>query len=327
MGPQAYDGGGEARDEADGDGAVQLRLAWGPADRAAALALREEVFVREQGVPAALEVDEHDAEGAPAAVAVAARRTDGAVVGCLRLREAHGLAKVERVAVRRVARGLGIGHGLMRFAEAEAARRWPRALLFLHAQEGALAFYRDDGYAPLGGSFDDAGIPHRAMAKLTDRGGAAVALDRLAVGPAPAEARAIILAALAEHGLAAEAYDADLDDLASRYADGAFFVLREGAAVLGTGAWAPHGEGVAEIRRMFLAPVARGRGVGEKLLLALELDAAYSGRTRATLETASALGAAIALYQRAGYARSSAPCETRRCDLRMEKALPRAPVS
>ena len=57
----------------------------------------------------------------------------------------------------------------------------------------------------------------------------------------------------------------------------------------------------AEIKRMYVLPEARGRGLGTVVLAALEEWAADEGHTVARLETGSYLPAALALYRGAGY--------------------------
>jgi len=59
--------------------------------------------------------------------------------------------------------------------------------------------------------------------------------------------------------------------------------------------------GVAEIKRMYVAPSARGRGIGRTLLGALEAAAVELGCDRARLDTAASFTEAVALYRSAGY--------------------------
>jgi GNAT superfamily N-acetyltransferase len=61
------------------------------------------------------------------------------------------------------------------------------------------------------------------------------------------------------------------------------------------------GDGIAEIKRMYVAPQARGRGLGRTLLAALELQAVELGCDTARLDTAAKLAEAVGLYGSAGY--------------------------
>lgn len=93
----------------------------------------------------------------------------------------------------------------------------------------------------------------------------------------------------------------DLDALAAP--DIRFFAAREGAQVLGTGALLLR-DGYGEVKAMFTAPSARGRGVGAALLRAIEDEAHNHGLSLLRLETGRGLDAALGLYRRAGFA----PC-------------------
>lgn len=82
---------------------------------------------------------------------------------------------------------------------------------------------------------------------------------------------------------------------------GAFvLVVEEGRPVAGGGV-RRLGDGVAEIKRMYVVPDARGRGHGRRLLEALERAAADLGYTRTRLDTAAPLTVALELYRSAGY--------------------------
>jgi GNAT superfamily N-acetyltransferase len=60
-------------------------------------------------------------------------------------------------------------------------------------------------------------------------------------------------------------------------------------------------DGIAEIKRMYVAPTHRGRGLGRRLLEGLEAAAADLGYARVRLDTAASMEAALALYGRSGY--------------------------
>jgi DNA-binding MarR family transcriptional regulator/GNAT superfamily N-acetyltransferase len=64
------------------------------------------------------------------------------------------------------------------------------------------------------------------------------------------------------------------------------------------------GDGVGEIKRMWVDPAWRGAGLGSRMLRRLEAEAARLGHTRVVLDTNETLAEAIAMYERAGYART-----------------------
>lgn len=139
-----------------------------------ALRVRHDVFVDEQGVPADLEVDDHEAD----ALHFVAYDADGDPVGAARLREYDpgdddsgvetdaGVGKVERVAVLESRRGEGWGDALMDAVEDAAGERYDE--LYLHAQLPAAGFYDRRDYEREGDEFEEAGIPHVAMRKRLD---------------------------------------------------------------------------------------------------------------------------------------------------------------
>lgn len=147
--------------------AVSVRVVATQADLEACYAVRTEVFVVEQSVPESIEYDAYDA----VAVHVLAVGPDGEPVGTGRLLygpSALGktgspeVGSLGRLAVRKSARGLGVGVALVRAIEAEAAALGLSAV-DLGAQTHALGFYERLGYVAYGPEFQDAGIPHRAM--------------------------------------------------------------------------------------------------------------------------------------------------------------------
>jgi GNAT superfamily N-acetyltransferase len=84
---------------------------------------------------------------------------------------------------------------------------------------------------------------------------------------------------------------------------GTFLIAHAGAEPLGCGAVRRIGAGVAEIKRMYVTPHARGQGLGRKILVALQEEARGLGATRILLETGDSQPEAIALYSRAGFVR------------------------
>lgn len=145
-----------------------VRLVAGPEDREAAYAVRFDVFVTEQQVPAELELDELD-EVADHFVAfdgdlaVGAGRLVVEPPGFEGTDPALGtVGHLGRLAVRPEARGSGLGVVLVRAIEERAADRG-LAVVVLSAQTHALEFYERLGYTAYGPVFDDAGLPHRWM--------------------------------------------------------------------------------------------------------------------------------------------------------------------
>jgi predicted GNAT family N-acyltransferase len=137
---------------------MHVRLAESLADRARCLALRRAVFIDEQGVPEALEIDGED----DACVHLLVEE-EGGVVGTARLRlKSGGVAKAQRVAVARHRRQHGVGRLVMVGLEDEA-RRLGATRVQLSSQVSAIPFYERLGYVASGPVYDDAGIPHRDM--------------------------------------------------------------------------------------------------------------------------------------------------------------------
>jgi predicted GNAT family N-acyltransferase len=127
-------------------------------DIAACRQLRRIVFIEEQGVSEADELDDKDG----AAIHLLAR-IDGVPVGSARLLVTGDIGKVGRVCVLPQARGTGLGAALMRAAVDEFRRLGTIRKVKLGAQLHALGFYERLGFQPVGAVFDDAGIPHREM--------------------------------------------------------------------------------------------------------------------------------------------------------------------
>ena len=82
---------------------------------------------------------------------------------------------------------------------------------------------------------------------------------------------------------------------------GAFVVIRDGEETMAGGALRRLSDGVGEIKRMWTAPRARGRGYARRVLAVLEATAIDYGYRKLRLETAKPQLAAIALYRSVGY--------------------------
>jgi GNAT superfamily N-acetyltransferase len=93
----------------------------------------------------------------------------------------------------------------------------------------------------------------------------------------------------------------DADEVAE--GRGTFVIARKGHEPIGCGALRRIDDGVGEIKRMYVIPEERGRGVSRIVLEALEAAARTLGISRLLLETGNRSSEAIALYERSGFER------------------------
>ena len=128
-----------------------------PADMERAYSIRRRVFIEEQHVPEEIEMDADDAH---AFHALATLGDDA--VGCGRMVVHGDEVKIGRMAVLQDLRKAGFGKCVLRFLVDRARERGIRKAV-LHAQLTAEGFYLKEGFKPVGGVFDEAGIAHRRM--------------------------------------------------------------------------------------------------------------------------------------------------------------------
>ncbi len=95
----------------------------------------------------------------------------------------------------------------------------------------------------------------------------------------------------------------EIDDIPGYYAakDGAFHVATLGGALVGMFGLERVDAETMELRRMYVADAARGRGLGRLLLRHAEAECMKAGCRRLTLSTSEVQRAALALYRGAGY--------------------------
>ncbi|HEY8122759.1 MAG TPA: GNAT family N-acetyltransferase [Myxococcota bacterium] len=136
---------------------IELHQGRAPAE---SIEIRRRVFIDEQGVPEADELDGKDGERAH----FLARDAQGRALGCACLRPHGSQHKVERVAVLPESRGSGLGRDLMLAVEAHARKIGQRQLV-LHAQASVVEFYDKLGWQSVGPRFFEAGIEHQKMEK------------------------------------------------------------------------------------------------------------------------------------------------------------------
>ena len=137
----------------------------GQGDTAAAFAIRQSVFVEEQGFAQELEFDEIDSHALHALVC-----EDGVPAATARLYQHEGQFHIGRVAVLRQYRKRGLGELAMRLLMLKA-RELGATEVALGAQVQAQGFYEKLGFRSTGELYDDEGVPHvRMISSLKDTG-------------------------------------------------------------------------------------------------------------------------------------------------------------
>ncbi|MEE6260895.1 GNAT family N-acetyltransferase [Plantactinospora sonchi] len=87
--------------------------------------------------------------------------------------------------------------------------------------------------------------------------------------------------------------------------NGTFLVAYLDGEPVGCAGWRAHGDtgDVAELKRMYVSPAARGRGVARAVLAGVEESVRRHGRRRLVLECGDRQPEAVALYQSSGFER------------------------
>ncbi|HEY2544099.1 MAG TPA: GNAT family N-acetyltransferase [Gaiellaceae bacterium] len=107
--------------------------------------------------------------------------------------------------------------------------------------------------------------------------------------------------------------------------DGIFLVVRDDEGItVACGGVARFDETRGELKRMYVVPAARGRGLGRRLLVDLEDAARRLGYRALVLETGDQQPEALGLYESSGYERIPCypPYDSRALSLCFEKPLP-----
>jgi tRNA(adenine34) deaminase len=126
-------------------------------DQSTLKAIRFEVFVEEQKVPAEEEVDKYDPVSIHAIAWV-----DGVAAACGRLLpDGH----IGRMAVRKPFRGKNLGTAVLEHLIERARQRGDREIV-LSAQTHAIGFYEKFGFVAYGSEYLDCDIPHRDMKRM-----------------------------------------------------------------------------------------------------------------------------------------------------------------
>jgi len=138
---------------------LEVRPAAGPQELDAAIELRREVFVGEQGVSEADEFDGREEECVHVLAIDAGR-----VVGCCRLLPDGERVKLGRMVVAADRRREGIAAAMLAEADRQAAALGA-TLITLSAQTYVVSLYEQAGYEVTSGTFDEVGIEHVRMEK------------------------------------------------------------------------------------------------------------------------------------------------------------------
>ncbi len=83
--------------------------------------------------------------------------------------------------------------------------------------------------------------------------------------------------------------------------DGVFLLARQENRFIACGAFRRFAESTCEMKRLYVRPIGRGRGVGRMIAEALIADARQRGYRRMVLDTLPSMGSAHALYMSLGF--------------------------
>lgn len=150
---------------ADGEG-LFIKKVRSYGDYIDSMKVRTEVFVKEQGIDYADEIDGTDSSAFEYYVAY----KDNKPIGTVRIRQAEERRfELGRLAVLKEYRSQGIGFKLMRYVEKMISHKQAPITIELHAQERAVEFYTKLGYHISGERYEEVGIPHVPLAKRIEK--------------------------------------------------------------------------------------------------------------------------------------------------------------
>jgi GNAT superfamily N-acetyltransferase len=137
---------------------------------------------------------------------------------------------------------------------------------------------------------------------------------------------ALVGQTLAEFGLAfgvGSPTDDQLRGLPEAYTShgGRFWVAEDGEALVGTCGVIPIAPGTFELRKMYVAPAARGARLGARFLDVAVAWARAQGGARLVLDTVEEMTRAIAFYEANGFVRDDAYIRGSRCSRAYVRAL------
>jgi putative acetyltransferase len=149
-------------------------------------------------------------------------------------------------------------------------------------------------------------------------------------GPESFDSRDAVALCTAQQAEMLELYKGEADIGPTREAsmfvepDGVFLVVRDDDdRAIGCGGIARFDDTRGEVKRMYIVPEARGRGLGRRLLEELEGEARRLGYASVVLETGDRQQEAVGLYESTGYERIPCypPYDSRELSICYEKQL------
>lgn len=139
------------------------------------------------------------------------------------------------------------------------------------------------------------------------------------------EVFALVEYVLKQYGLSVnpEETDADIKDIDKSYilSGGAFRVLEDNGRIVGSYGIYKIDDGVCELRKMYLQPEYKGRGLGKKMMEDAFLVTKSLGYSTMILETNSCLKEAVSLYKKYGFIECKSEHLSGRCDCAMQRSL------
>lgn len=212
----------------------------------------------------------------------------------------------------------------------DPADRRRRIAQLTKAGQAEWQIYDDLGHAKAVQVFDKAGSRQQALIDAMDLIATVMLRDEVVVRDAdPDDAAALSCVSSYYQQLLATLPDALRPDMlplplpdADKYRppDGAFLIAMSDDLPVGCVSLRPLDPGIGEVKRLWVNPIARGQGLGRRLMRAIEDRARAIGLTRLQLDSNTALTEAIALYRSDGWT-DIAPYTTPPANIWMAKRL------
>ena len=134
---------------------IEVKIAESEKEFQMCLTIRRQVFIIGQNISEKLELDD-DTISATSFLAMVSNEP----IGTARFRYTEFGVKLERFAVLKTSRNLGVGKALVLFILNQLK---DEKTIYLNAQESVISFYSKLGFEKVGDIFIEAGIPHQKM--------------------------------------------------------------------------------------------------------------------------------------------------------------------